>query len=243
MFKPLLLSAVTLASLAFGTGAAVANTGLTIIGGGHAQAAGAWAVSPDSLNLNSHGGTVTHVCPPGGSAHTIWGAGDYTSDSSICTAAVHAGHISFANGGRVTIQVNQGLASFSGATWNGVTSHSYGSWPRSFRVLGSQYVQPAPVIGATTNLIDLGIDGQAGSVHSFVCQPFGAATSTIWGDGIYTSDSAICVAAVHAGRISASTGGRVSIDVSGGRSAYSGSFRNGISSQPYAAWGSSYSFR
>ncbi|WP_224815218.1 LCCL domain-containing protein [Hasllibacter sp. MH4015] len=243
MFKPLLLSAVTLASLAFGTAAGLATTGLVLQPSGHAQSTGAWAVSPDSLNLNSHGGTRTHVCPPGGSAHTIWGAGDYTSDSSICTAAVHAGHINFANGGRVTIQINQGLSSFAGATWNGVTSHSYGSWPRSFRVLGAQFVQPARVIGADTNLIDLGIAGQAGSVHSFICPPLGSVTTTIWGDGVYTSDSAICAAAVHAGRITASSGGRVSIDVSGGRQSYTGAFRNGVASQQYGPWSASFSFR
>ncbi len=243
MFKSLFFTAATFASLSFGAVAAHATGGLTITGGGYAQGAGAWAASPDSLNLNSHGGTITHICPAGGSAHTIWGAGDYTSDSSICTAAVHAGHINFASGGRVTVQVNQGRSSFQGATWNGVTSLAYAEWPRSFRVLGSQYQQPAQVIGANTNLIDLGIADRAGSVHSFVCPQVPGSAATIWGDGVYTSDSAICVAAVHAGRIPASSGGLVSINVSGGRSSYQGSFRNGVQSQSYQSWGASYSFR
>ncbi len=235
MFKSVLITAATLASLTLGAGAAFADSPPV------PQAA--WSASADSLGLNSHGGRITHLCTPGGSAHTIWGAGDYTSDSSICTAAVHAGHITFLNGGRVVVEINQGRASFDGATWNGVTSHSYGQWPRSFRIVGSEFVTPAQVIGANTNAIDLGIAGQAGSVHSFICPPIGNNPSTIWGDGVYTSDSAICVAAAHAGVIPRSSGGRVSIAVSGGRSSYGSTHRNGIPSQPYGQWGASYSFR
>lgn len=75
---------------------------------------------------------VTYNCPGGGTAATVWGTDYYTDDSSICTAAVHYGLISFANGGRVTIEMRQGAASYTGSTRNGVSSNNYGAWSGSY---------------------------------------------------------------------------------------------------------------
>ena len=40
-----------------------------------------------------------------GSAGPVYGTDIYSDDSSICTAAVHAGRVDFAEGGLVTIQI------------------------------------------------------------------------------------------------------------------------------------------
>jgi len=74
----------------------------------------------------------SYYCPAGGSASSLWGTGEYTSDSSICTAAVHAGRIAFATGGAITIELRAGRASYTGSARNGVTSSSYGSYGCSF---------------------------------------------------------------------------------------------------------------
>ena len=66
------------------------------------------------------------------------GTGTYTDDSSICTAAVHAGLITLANGGKVTIEIAPGANSYSGTTANGVTSSSYDSWSGSFTFPAAQ---------------------------------------------------------------------------------------------------------
>lgn len=80
------------------------------------------------------GQRVTYTCPPNpkGDIGTVWGAEVYTDDSSVCAAAVHAGKISFERGGRVTIQIRDGQASYRGTDWNGVTSQPYGEWGGSF---------------------------------------------------------------------------------------------------------------
>lgn len=80
------------------------------------------------------GERVRHVCPPGGSEYTVWGGenGVYTDDSSICTAAVHAGLVTLERGGSVTVTKTEGLSDYPGSTHNGVTTREWGSWPGSF---------------------------------------------------------------------------------------------------------------
>jgi hypothetical protein len=61
----------------------------------------------------------------------VWGAGIYTSDSSICRAAVHTGVIP-ATGGDVTIRIEPGLGGYQGDARNGVNSEPWGAWEKSF---------------------------------------------------------------------------------------------------------------
>ena len=74
-------------------------------------------------------------CAAGGEPGGVWGFGPFTDDSSICTAGVHAGAITLAAGGRVTIEFRPGMNLYIGGTRNGITSHSFESWPRSFIVI------------------------------------------------------------------------------------------------------------
>lgn len=75
---------------------------------------------------------VTVKLPRGGTAHPVWGTAVYTDDSSIGTAAVHAGLIDFETGGTVTIEIRAGQDSYRGSTSNGVTTEDYGSFAGSF---------------------------------------------------------------------------------------------------------------
>ncbi|MFO0677076.1 MAG: LCCL domain-containing protein [Polyangiaceae bacterium] len=79
-----------------------------------------------------------YECPPGGSANEIWGSSIFSDDSSICTAAVHDGKITFANGGRIVVEMRPGERIYRSVTRNGVTSTAYTvptgqpNWPCSF---------------------------------------------------------------------------------------------------------------
>jgi hypothetical protein len=66
--------------------------------------------------------------PQGG---TVWGVGTYTSDSSICRAAVHAGAIP-ASGGTVTVKRAPGCQEYDGSDANGITTQSWGNHAGSF---------------------------------------------------------------------------------------------------------------
>ena len=89
----------------------------------------------DALNRRaSIGQTFVYNCSANGTFDSVWGTDVYTDDSSICTAAVHAGKITRTAGGTVTIEIRPGQSAYVGATRNGVTSSSYGSWDGSFIV-------------------------------------------------------------------------------------------------------------
>jgi LCCL domain-containing protein/PAN domain-containing protein len=100
------------------------------------------------------GQQFTYVCPANGSPASVWGTDIYTDDSSICTAAVHAGLITFAAGGTVAIEIRPGQPSYTGSVRNGVSSSSYGSWGSSYVFVGStagtttQPQQPSTSTGA-----------------------------------------------------------------------------------------------
>jgi hypothetical protein len=91
----------------------------------------------------AEGVRLTVACPPGGTAATVWGTDVYTDDSSICNAAVHAGLITYAAGGVVTLEVRGAGEQFPGSTRNGVTTSNWGSWGRSFVFTQSGKAGPA----------------------------------------------------------------------------------------------------
>lgn len=88
------------------------------------------------------------ICPPGGFAAPVWGTGTYIEGASICAAGVHAGAITLADGGLVTIEILPGEASYPGSAANGITSETFptaGQFDAGFRV-----VNGAPLATATT---------------------------------------------------------------------------------------------
>jgi len=83
---------------------------------------------------NDEGQIYKFRCPEQGVEHTIWGSDVYTLDSSICTAAVHAGLFSLANGGIVTVEFRPGRLTYGSTVRNGIKSKTFGEYPNSFVV-------------------------------------------------------------------------------------------------------------
>jgi hypothetical protein len=99
-----------------------------------------WRTSPLDLNLRGlNGERFRFRCPPGKArAGQVIGSGPYTDGSSICAAAVHAGVISPASGGTVTIEVRPGEAHYEASWSHFVQSESYERfWSGSFVVLAA----------------------------------------------------------------------------------------------------------
>jgi hypothetical protein len=203
--------------------------------------------------------SVDCSCPANASASggAVWGAGVYTTDSNVCKAALHAGAVSAA-GGTVTVKKAAGCPAYAGTTANGVTTEEWGAFDTSFYFSGSgtgtcsgaapqaaaSAARPIPNLDTAgsaagnpstacpTNF--LSIPGEA-TVGSFVCKcnP-GSNVGSVWGSSVYTRDSGICAAATHAGAISATAGGVVTVRAALPCPKYSGSTRNGVAS---SAWG------
>src|SRR5262245_60524498 len=81
--------------------------------------------------------TYEYQCLASGSLNPVWGTSFYTDDSSVCTAAVHAGLITVAEGGTVAIKILPGLDAYVGSTRNGVHSSSFDKWDGSFMFVES----------------------------------------------------------------------------------------------------------
>ncbi len=82
--------------------------------------------------------------------------------------------------------------------------------------------------------------GKNGQRFTYTC-PAGSGGS-VWGTDIYTDDSSICNAALHAGLLTTGSGGTVTIEIRPGQSSYTSTTRNGVGSTAFGVWHGSYVF-
>lgn len=203
-----------------------------------------WNATLISLNATGAGATGQVECAPNGAFGSVWGTGTYTSDSSVCTAAVHYGWISHGAGGVVSFRQVPGQEAYGGSVQNGVTTSDYGSWTASFQITGA-----SPLAGGVTPITwgdsadGLGIATSPGQLFTYSCPGDSLGGGSVWGTDVYTSDSVICAAAAHRGLISTASGGIVTLMVLGGQPAYTGSNRNGVVSADYPQWDRSFVFQ
>ena len=199
----------------------------------------------------SMGKDVSCTCTPGSARGTVWGSDIYTTDSSICAAAVHAGVIS-SSGGKVKMRKAAGCGAYESKKRNGVRSHSWGNYGSSFYFVGSG--KPAPSCYKGIKKLPATTTDSAGScprsfksavLHSDKtlrcnCTPR-RIRGPVWGSVTYTTDSSPCRAAVHAGVIPP-TGGRIVAKQSPGCSRYKGTSANGIKTSSWGRYSTSFFF-
>jgi len=188
-------------------------------------------------NFMNQPAPITCVCTAeAAAAGTVWGTGVYTTDSRICRAAVHAGAIP-PTGGTITVRPAPGLPAYVGSAANGITTANYGPWSASFAVVRAEAAGATPAVAACPqNFI-----GQTAAI-TCTCTAEAAGAGAVWGTGVYTTDSRVCRAAVHAGVIPPS-GGTVNVVPAPGMPAYQGSTANGIQTANYGPWSGSFTFR
>ncbi|WP_323035420.1 LCCL domain-containing protein [Pararhodobacter sp.] len=108
----------------------------------------------------------------------------------------------------------------------------------SFGGVAPQPQPPAGVTAAPSTMT--GYRGQNGQTFSF--QVTGASSGSVWGTGIYTDDSSVARAAVHAGLVGVGQTGVVHVQVLPGQQSYQGSAQYGVQSSNYGTWHGSYQF-
>ena len=224
------------------------NTGVVPPSGAQSAASGfqtiSWTASVGDDLLYPKGAEFQFFCPANGASNSIWGAFNYSSDSSICTAAVHAGLITVKAGGNLKVRVSDGLGGYPSGLRSSINSSSYPSWPKTFQFLkpnSSETVgTAAPLVIAWSTGIGNLRTSEATS-YTFIC-PARGTKGSVWGTNTYTDDSSICTAAVHAGKIGFARGGVVTVVKKPGRSSYTGSARNGVTTSNYSTWGGSFEF-
>jgi hypothetical protein len=89
---------------------------------------------------------------------------------------------------------------------------------------------------------DLSINRGLPMPFSCTCSAEATSRSAVWGTDVYTDDSGLCRAALHAGAVSAQ-GGVITVNRSAGRPLYIGTIRNGVESLDYPAFPASLEFK
>jgi hypothetical protein len=199
---------------------------------------------PDSGNLVEYRGqneSVGVFKVTGTVDGAVYGTGIYTDDSDLATAAVHAGVIQPGETKDLSVEILPGRAGYQGSGHHGITSGGYDKWPGSFKFLDAAEESAATGAVAPDPGTLEGYRGQAGQTLSFLVT--GAVAGSVYGDGTYTDDSRLAVAAVHAGLLAPGQTGTVTVTILPGQEHYVAAIRNNISSFAYGSWqGGSFQF-
>ena len=206
--------------------------------------------SYSSLSAEQKAAETTCKCDSSNtSSGSVWGSSIYTTDSSICRAAVHAGATTTA-GGDVTVKGAPGCSAYVGTNQNGINSGAWGSYQGSFYFpsKGDGKCSAAPATPPTAAAGDLcprnfkSVPGlNANTTITCKCDAGLSAGGPVWGSDIYTQDSSICRAALHAGAIT-SSGGSVTAKAASGCKKYDAKTRNGVASSKWGSYDASFYF-
>jgi len=172
---------------------------------------------------------------------SVWGTDVYTDDSLAAAAAVHAGVVQPGEFTFVKVTLLPGQARYDGSPRYGVTSQNYGAFDGSFRVerAPEPWIVQLPGGEDASRVVPIStLRGRPGT--SFVVQVVGAASGNVWGTDVYTDDSSLAAAAVHAGLLKPGEIGFIRVTSDRGREAYPGSERNGVKTQSYGKFDGSY---
>ena len=166
---------------------------------------------------------------------SVWGSGPYTFDSALCAAARHAGAIG-AEGGPIWITVGPAYDAYAGTTANEITTLGYGAYGPSGIILsapGGRGQEPVQIAACPSSMTGL---EEAITCH---CAPASFGGGGVWGTGLYTHDSHLCTAALHAGFVS-EDGGPVTAEPQPDAGSYLGSTRNGVSPNDYGSYNGAF---
>ena len=201
-------------------------------------------------NYRGKNGTVYTFKVTGRKSGNVWGGNNniYTDDSDIATAAVHAGAVKDGQTTTIKVKVIAGQSSYTGSTRNGVTSNNWGKYDGSFQIMTentggntggtSSGQNTSTAQNAPNNMKNY--RGKNGTVYTF--KVTGRKSGNVWGgnNNIYTDDSDIATAAVHAGVVKVGQTATIKVKVMAGQSSYTGSTRNGITSSNWGKYDGSY---
>jgi len=193
------------------------------------------------LPADKRSGEASCTCAAGAATGAVWGTDIYTTDSSICAAAAHAGVIP-ASGGTVKLKSASGCPSYRGVARNGITSGDWGSYDNSFYFVGQGTGKCTAATASDACPARFRDVPGLSAATELTCKCSAASASgSVWGTDIYTQDSSVCAAAVHAGEIPA-TGGTVKAKAAAGCKSYKGTTRNGISTSEWGTYDNSFYF-
>ena len=104
-------------------------------------------------------------------------------------------------------------------------------------------VAQQPSLGVTSGLTAAAFRYQIGRRVTYACPASSTSTEVaVWGTDVYSFDSAVCLAAIHAGVLGPQQAGAVTFTMGPGAESFTGSARNGVTSADYTGYDSGFSF-
>jgi serine/threonine protein kinase len=162
----------------------------------------------------------------------VWGAGPYRDDSDLSAAAVHSGHLKPGEVKFVGVRFLPGPSTLEGRTANGVVAAGGESPVGRYEILGA---------GFRDDQFYTLRDHAEPLSRSEIFLAQGNNINVVFGDGIYSSDSNIGMAAVHAGLLEDGEFGFVRVEMLPGQSRYPASTRHGVTTRESpTAWPHSF---
>ncbi|CAF0775710.1 unnamed protein product [Adineta steineri] len=188
----------------------------------------------DLINFREKTNQLLSFVVTGKNEGSIFGTDIYTDDSNLAVAAVHSGMVTLGETKGIIVQILPGKSSYHSTTQNDITSTSYGHWMGSYSILSS-----IPIFKMVlSNLVNY--RDKINQILSFTV--IGATGGSVWGTNIYSDDSNIASAAVHAGVVNDNEMKTIDVKILPGQASYDGSIRNGITSLSYGSWAGSFVF-
>jgi LCCL domain len=170
---------------------------------------------------------------------SVYGTDIFVAGSFLAMAAVHSGVLKEGQRGVVKVTVLPGQQAYTATTRNGITSNAYGGNTVSFKV---ERAYGFLLSSSTKVLADPGTltsyRGQVGK--TFLFEITGTTDRSIAGSDIYTDDSALSTAAVHAGALRAGQTAIVRVTILAGQETYTASTRRGVTSGQSTAFPGSF---
>lgn len=158
----------------------------------------------------------------------VWGTTTYTDDSALETAAVHAGLLRPGQSGIVKVRPLPGQDRYEATNQNGVQSLAYGPQRGSYQ-FGAVSIATRTRTSSLSSYRDL--VGQ-----SVTLPAVGTVTGSVWGSDVYTDDSSLAAAAVHAGVLGVGDFAFLKVTLMPGQASYAGSARYGVTSQNFGSF-------
>ncbi len=189
------------------------------------------AILADPGNMTTYrknNGQTYSVKVTGTDQGSVWGGsnGIYTDDSRLGKAAVHAGLLSIGETGVVKVTIlegqSSGQSSYKGSTNYGISTTNYGAYSGSYKFAGSATNKTSTVIATGDIITDPGnmTNYRKNNGQTYSVKVTGTDQGSAWGgsNGIYTDDSRLGKAAVHAGLLSIGETGVVKVTILEGQS-------------------------
>ncbi len=201
-------------------------------------------------SFRGYGSLAVRLKVTGAAEGSVWGSGPYTDDSAVSAAAVHAGLVKVGESADIVVKFAGPGERFTGCSRNGVTSADFSSFGGSYTLAPLAEMPDAPYLTSRSALganysAYLTVDMFTGQAQiqpgtSLIVALEGKLSGAVWGDGIYTADSSLDAAAVHAGVLKGGESAFVKVTLLPGQDQYAGGAKNGVESSPYGSYRMSY---